>query len=228
MLRSCDAVKNEPVTTSTQETQSRKVTLMTLQLEVWSDYNCPWCFLASTSIEKLAESHGVAVQWRSYELRPKGSPPINPEYLARIAQVRPQMETMAKSQYGVTIHSGRFGIDSRPALIATKYAESQGEGAAFHRAVFSAYWEKAQDIEEREVLASIALENGLERDAFLAGLDDPIWDRQVQEEVETAQQMGISGVPALLFQGKYMLSGAQPYDQLVNVLKQVQQREGIR
>ncbi|MEZ4634513.1 MAG: hypothetical protein R2856_05975 [Caldilineaceae bacterium] len=70
----------------------------------------------------------------AFELRPKGGPPILPEYRAKIEAGRPQLYATAREQYGVEMNPGPFGLDSRPALIAVKYAEEMGAGNAFHAA----------------------------------------------------------------------------------------------
>jgi predicted DsbA family dithiol-disulfide isomerase len=196
-----------------------------VKIDVWSDFVCPWCFLASTSLERLKKSHDVEVVWRSYELRPKGSPPMPEAYRARIEASQPQLKAMAREKYGVELHSGPFGIDSRTALIGDKYAESQGKGDAYHAAVFRAYWVEAKNIEDRAVLRKIAENAGLDGDAFLKALDEPVYEKQVIDDIQQAQEFGLSGVPALIFAEKYLVSGAQPYDALVNVVSQVQSRE---
>lgn len=198
-----------------------------IKVDVWSDYNCPWCFLASTSLKTLRETHKVDVTWHSYELRPKGSPPMPESYKQRIAEVRPQMEHMAKVQYGVAINQGRFGVDSRPALIGAKFAEQHGLGNAYHDAVMSAYWEQAQDIEDTGVLAGIAEAVGLERNAFVAALTDRELEVLVDTDILTARQLDITGVPAILFNNKYLVPGAQPYLELVKVVDYVRQRDGL-
>ncbi|MCU0511987.1 MAG: DsbA family protein [Anaerolineae bacterium] len=196
-----------------------------MQVDVWSDFMCPWCFLASISLERLAESHGVAITWHSYELRPKGSPPISPDYLKRIDTVRPQMEKLAQEQYGVVIHSGKFGIESRLALIGAKVAEQQGRGAAYHRAMFRAYWTEARDISDLDVVVAVAAAVGLEPAAFSAALRDPEMEALVDADIDRARMLQISGVPAIIFQEKYFISGAQPYEELVNIVGYVRQKE---
>ncbi len=200
---------------------------MPVKLDIWSDYNCPWCFMASQSVAMLEASHGVEVEWHSYELRPKGSPPIPESYMKRIEETRPRLAAMAQEQFGITLKPGRFGIDSRPALIGAKFAETQGKGNEYHKAVMSAYWEQGRDIEDIVVLEDIAVSLGLEGADFLASLKDRSYEALVDTDILTAQQMELSGVPALLFEHKYLIPGAQPYDELVNALEYVKKCENI-
>jgi predicted DsbA family dithiol-disulfide isomerase len=171
-------------------------------------------------LEKLEKQFDVAVHWRSFELRPKGSPPMSPEYRARIEAGRPMLEKRAREQYGLEIHRGPTGIDSRPALIAEKYAEAQGKGAAFHKAVMQAYWQQAKSIDDPAVLKEIAEQVGLDTEHFDAVLTDPGFDAAVSADIDLAHEYGLTGVPALVFADRYLVMGAQPYE----VLKQAVER----
>lgn len=197
---------------------------MALHVDVWSDFVCPWCYLVSTSLEKLHESHGVTITWKAYELRPAGSPPISAEYLAHIEANTPRLELMAKTQYGLELNRGEFGIDSRPAHVGMKFAESQGKGHDYHKRVFEAYWLEAQNIGNLETLANLAAEVGLERQAFLASLNNADFDAEVSTDQMTAYQYQLRGVPALIFENKYYIPGAQPYDELVRFVEQLEQK----
>ena len=140
-----------------------------------------------------------------------------PEYRARIEAGRPQLEAMARERYGLELNVGPFGINSRPALVGAKFAEAQGVGEAYHNAMFRAYWQDAKNIEDVDVLAEVATAVGLNRDEFLAALDDPQYQNAMLADVQQAFQYGLSGVPAMVYNNKYLVTGAQPYELLVEV-----------
>lgn len=165
----------------------------------------------------------LSIRWRSFELRPAGSPPMPPEYRARIEASRPQLYTIARERYQREMNPGPFGVNSRPALIGEKYAEIAGCGQAFHDGVMAAYWSQARDISDRNVLAEIAEAAGMERGAFLAALDDPTYDRMVQADIDIARRYGLNGAPALVFNNRYLVSGAQPVEVLRQVVEQIAQ-----
>jgi predicted DsbA family dithiol-disulfide isomerase len=164
----------------------------------------------------------VEIVWHAYELRPKGSPPIPPEYLARIKAGQPRLVQMAREQYGLELNQGPMGTNSRTALIGAKVAEAQGQGAAYHDAMFRAYWQRANNIGDIDVLAEIAHSIGLERAAFLAALNDEAYEAQVEADIEQAYQYGLTGVPASIFNNRYLVSGAQPYEVLKQVVEKVE------
>lgn len=131
------------------------------------------------------------------------------------------LEKRAREQYGLKMNVGPFGIDSRPALIAEKYAETQGKGDAFHKTVMQAYWQQARSIDDKAVLKEIAEQVGLSTDNFDDVLASPTFDAEVSADVELAHEYGLTGVPALIFADRYLVMGAQPYDTFKQVVEKV-------
>jgi predicted DsbA family dithiol-disulfide isomerase len=172
-------------------------------------------------LEKLEEQYEVAVRWRSFELRPAGSPPLSPQRRAQIEASRPLLQRRAREQYGLEIHPGPLGIDSRPALIAEKYAESQGKGNAFHTALMQAYWQQGRSIDDQDVLKEIAEQAALNTEHFDDVLANPAFDAEVTADIDLAQEYGLTAVPALVFADRYLVLGAQPYEVLKQVVEKV-------
>ncbi len=175
-------------------------------------------------MKELQHTYGVHIRWRSYELRPAGSPPIPPEYKARIEQARPVFASSMLAEHGVTINAGPFGINSRPALIAAKLAEAQGKGEAYHDATHRAYWVEGRDISNHEVLRELMKQIGLEPhqlEELEAALSDPHYEAEVDEDIAEAREFGLEGVPAMVFNNKYLITGAQPYAMLARAVEQI-------
>jgi predicted DsbA family dithiol-disulfide isomerase len=128
----------------------------------------------------------------------------------------------AREQYGLEVNSGPVGINSRPALVAEKYAESQGKGEAFHQAVMHAYWQQARSIDDQDVLKEVAASVDLNTDNFASLLENPQFNAEVDNDIALANAYGLDGVPALVFNNKYLVVGAQPYDVLKRVVERVQ------
>jgi len=131
------------------------------------------------------------------------------------------MEQVAREVYGVEMKPGPFGVNSRMALIGAKVAEAMGEGDAFHDRVMRACWDEAQDIGDRQTLTEIALAVGLDVALFNAGLDDPLYEKLVDEDIRMATQYGLNGVPAMIIANKYLISGAQPPDTMRQIADKV-------
>ncbi len=148
-----------------------------------------------------------------------------PEYLERIKEGRPRLYAIAREQYGLELNQGPMGIDSRPALVGAKLAEWAGYGKAFHDAVFRAYWTEGRDISDRGLLGEIAERVGMEREAFVTALQDPAPDAAVQADVDLARELGLNAVPAIVFNEKYLVSGAQPYPVLAELADRIAAQE---
>jgi predicted DsbA family dithiol-disulfide isomerase len=140
--------------------------------------------------------------------------------MARIEASRPRFAAMMWEAYGVEINPGEFGIISRPALIAARFADAQGKGDAFHDAMFRAYWVEARNIADLHVIRAVAEQVGLDGEAALASVTHTDYIERVDADIMQAYQYGLSAVPAIVFEQKYLVMGAQP----VEVLLQVAQR----
>ena len=173
------------------------------------------------SLEKLKQNYDVTMRWHSYELRPAGSPPISPEYMARIEQSRPVFAQRMKQEHGVDIQPGPFGINSRPALIVEKFAEVQGAGDAFHDAAQRAYWVEGRDLSSHTVLRQLLQQARLEPNQLDTALSDPRYEAEVDADIAQAREFGLEGVPALVFDDKYLITGAQPYATLARAVEQI-------
>lgn len=177
-------------------------------------------------MEKLQKNYDVDIHWRSFLLRPPGSPPMSPERRAQLEASRPLFQKRAREQYGLEINSGPIGTNSRPALVIEKYAESQGKGPAFHNAVMQAYWQQARAIDDQNVLKEIAASVDLNTDEFASLLENPQFNAEVDADIALASEYGLDGVPALIFNNKYLVMGAQPYDVLKQIVERVQNENG--
>jgi predicted DsbA family dithiol-disulfide isomerase len=132
-----------------------------------------------------------------------------------------------QEELGVEIRSGPFGINSRPSLVGAKFAEDQGAGEAYHRAVLRAYWENGQDISDLAVLQQIAAGVGLDPSRYLQGVAHAGYEARVDADIDLARMYGLTGVPAMIFADKYLIVGAQPLPVLEEAVVEIRRREGL-
>ncbi|MGO1769028.1 MAG: DsbA family oxidoreductase, partial [Microbacterium sp.] len=76
------------------------------------------------------------------------------------------------------------------------------------------------NVADRDVLARLAEEVGLDRSAAVAALDSAELDRAIDDDIRTAAELGISGVPFFVLAGRYGVSGAQPVEAFAQALAQ--------
>jgi predicted DsbA family dithiol-disulfide isomerase len=88
----------------------------------------------------------------------------------------------------------------------------------------NAYWLQARSLEDTQVLQDIAEQVGLDRASLLEALEDRSFGALVDADLMQATNREISGVPAVVFNGKYILAGAQPYAVFKRLLDQVSEQ----
>lgn len=115
-------------------------------------------------------------------------------------------------------------INSRRALEAAEYARDNGQHDAFHKVVFRKFYGEGQDIYDWAVLEAAAVETGLDPVEMRTRVEAGVYGMVVSATIEEAVMKGISGVPAYVFENKYLVSGAQPY----GIFKQVMDQLGAK
>jgi len=199
---------------------------MSVRIDVWSDFGCPFCFLAAASLERLRKEAEVEIHWHSFQLRPPGAPAMPPEVRAMVEKERQHVAQVARTQYGLELRPGPVGFNTRPAHVGEKYADAQGKGDDFHNAVMKAYWQEARSIDDAEVLKALADKIGLSGDALAVSWEDSAFAAAVDSDRVQAALNGITSVPTLLFAEQYIVVGAQPYQVLKDQVAKIQQ--GVR
>jgi predicted DsbA family dithiol-disulfide isomerase len=172
------------------------------------------------SLKRLKETDPIELHWRAFQLRPKGSPPVPPEYRARIEASRPLFAARAKRDYGVDIHEGPFGINTRNLHVLKKFADAQEKGNPFHDAALDAYWMQGRDLSDNLVQQELLEQVGLNANVQEI-LQNAEYNAQVVADQRIAFENNMNGVPALVFDEKYLIVGAQPLDVLKRVVEQV-------
>lgn len=219
----------------------------TLTIDIYSDVMCPWCLIGYGQLQKaLAQLDGeiaADIRWRPFELNPQ-MPPQGEEQEAHLqrkyrrsaeegAAIRGQMKAIADGA-GVSLSWEGEG-EAPPAMMwntrdchkLLAFALEQAGPEVQTRlklALFSAHFNRRERLGERAVLLDIAASVGLHREAAKAALDDPALEARVIAEEQQAWDLNITGVPAMIVSGKYLIPGAQSPEVYVNALRRVAQK----
>ncbi len=205
-----------------------------LPIAIVSDLACPWCFIGKARLEKALESHGlterVAITWLPYELNPD-MPADGMDRTAYLdakfgAGKRKEIEirlSEAALESGVTFNWARVtkSVNTRMAHMLVAAASTVQRGGDMKAALFKAYWQDGRDIGDVETLVAIAVEQGFDEQAAR----DELANGELRETVigleDHARQVGVTGVPFFIIDGKLAVSGAQTGDVWAQVFKQV-------
>lgn len=216
-----------------------------LTIDIYSDVMCPWCLIGYGQLQQaLGHLEGeveAELRWRPFELNPD-MPPEGEEQEAHLqrkyrrsaeegAAVRGQMKAIAE-EAGVSLRYEGDQDPPPPAMmwntrechcLLTFALEEAGPQVqtALKLALFKAHFNERRDLSDRDVLLEIASGVGLHKLAAKSALDDPELNARVEAEERQAWEHNISGVPAMIINGKFMVPGAQGPDTYVNVLRRV-------
>ena len=212
-----------------------------ISIDVYSDVVCPWCYIGKRKLEQaltgLREQNVVETpNWRAFQLNPDmpaggmarkdyvetkfGGPERAKEIYARVAAVG--------NEVGIPFQFEK--IERQPNTVNAhrliRYARENGKQDAVAEALFNAFFLELRDIGDVTELSEIAAAAGLARETVFAYLSSDRGVELVQQEDAVARQLGISGVPYFVFDGKYAVSGAQNADVLLQAYQQAAAEHG--
>ncbi len=188
-----------------------------LRIEVYSDYVCPYCFLAEAPLEAAVDrfENLATIEWRPFELRPHPTPTLKPEgdYLknAWSSSVYPLAERL-----GVKIVLPRVSPQpyTRLAFEGSLFAATHGAGRAYNHRMFAAFFPEERDIGDPAVLAELADEIGLDRAAFADALERRAYQEPCAQLLRHAYEtLGVSSVPTIVV-GRRAVAGLVPQERL--------------
>jgi len=213
-----------------------------IKVDIWSDVQCPWCYIGKRKFEAGAAAFGgvVEIEYHSFELAPDtpvdfdGSPV---DYLSQRKGMPVEQVTLMLAN--VTGIAASVGLDydydhvhqtnTVKAHELIHYAKSEGRQLEMKERLLEAYFVDGRHVGRIEDLADLAAEIGLDRSEVVRVLTDETYLADVKADVAQAVAYGIQGVPFFVIDGTYGVSGAQDAATFTKVLEQVRtEREAIK
>ena len=215
-----------------------------IKVDIWSDVVCPWCYIgkrrleagAAVFAERRGDARQVEVEFHSFELSP--DIPVDFEgtsvdFLVRHKRI--PAERVREMHERVAGIAASVGLDYdfrtvRPTNTVKAHqllhlAKAHGVQPEMKERLLSAHFVEGRHVGRDDELAELAHEVGLDREEALRSLKDEDFLPAVRADQRLAAQLGISGVPFFVIDGKYAISGAQPSDVFTDVLTHVQEEE---
>lgn len=207
-----------------------------ISVDVISDVVCPWCFIGQRRLEKALQAApevDVDIRWRPYQLDPT-IPPEGQDRKAymlakfgseeKLRQIHDRIVPLGRAE-GIDFHFEdiKVAVNTLDAHRLIRWAASAGDGAQNRvvKALFAANFEKGENVSDHETLARIAGDNDMDAAVVRALLASDSDKEAVREEIAQAQQMGVTGVPCFLIEGRYAVMGAQDAEVLADAIRQV-------
>jgi predicted DsbA family dithiol-disulfide isomerase len=206
-----------------------------LQVEVWSDVVCPWCYIGKRRLEAAIAGfeHPVEVTWRSFQLDPSApasggdmATELGRKYgggregaLAMMAQV-----SAVAAADGLEYHLDRTThLNTRDAHRLLHLAHELGgaplQGVLKER-LLRAYFTETEVVSDAAVLERLAVEVGLRAERVREVLSSSEFAQQVETDQAEAAALGATGVPFFVIDRRYGVSGAQPAELFEQALRQ--------
>jgi predicted DsbA family dithiol-disulfide isomerase len=205
-----------------------------MQVEIWSDVVCPWCYLGKKRFEQalagFQHRDDVQVIYRSFELDPASPQGVTTPTIDRLAskygmtpaqasQAQRQMEERAAGDGLAFRMEGLRSGNTRDAHRLIQLAKERGRQAALVERLHRAYFTEQDSIFDHEALTRLAVEAGLDRDEVALVLAGDSYGDHVETDEAMAQAIGATGVPLFVIDRKYGISGAQPAETITRVLE---------
>jgi predicted DsbA family dithiol-disulfide isomerase len=205
-------------------------------VEVFSDVVCPWCAVGKrrfeTALRQFEHAQEVEVVWRAYELDPHAPALREGDYVDRLARkYGMSREQAGKANEQLTVLAAAEGLDfhlerARPgntfdAHRLLHFAREVGPGLqdALKERLFLAYFTEGSTIGEPETLVPLAAEVGLDPQECADILADDRYADEVRADERAALELGVTGVPFFVVDGKFGIPGAQDAHTFLSVLR---------
>jgi predicted DsbA family dithiol-disulfide isomerase len=204
-----------------------------IQIDVVSDVVCPWCIVGFKQLDQALQQQNVLarLRWHPFELNPQM--PAEGQNLREhiMEKYGSTAEQSAHARERLTSIGAELGFDFNftddSRMVNTfqahqllDWAEGHGRQHPLKLALFEAYFTDQKDVSDIDVLADAAGAAGLDSQAARLALASGDHQAPVREKQKFWTSRGISGVPSMVFAGKYLTTGAQGVETYANVLKQ--------
>ncbi len=214
--------------------QYNRVMTVKMRVDIYSDTICPWCYLGKRRFELALQArpqYDPRIDWRPFELNPD-LPWEGAERAAYMAAKFGDTSKIEESQATLVRLGQAVGLEfrfdlieripnTRRSHILIAHAARRGLAGEVTERIMQAYFEEGCNIGDVDELVRLGVEAGLgEREARSA-----VVLREGQDGVVAAARhatvLGITGVPAFIFDRQYSVSGAQEIDTFIQVIDQV-------
>ncbi|OAB38837.1 hypothetical protein PMSD_06875 [Paenibacillus macquariensis subsp. defensor] len=203
-------------------------------MEFWSDIVCPWCYIGKRRFEKALSQfeHGkeVEVIWRSFELDPS-TPRESGDLVAALSKKMGRSSDEVKQMMAqITNLAAQDGLEYRFDLMKNhntfdahrliQFAATQGFVEEVTEHLYRASFTEGVSVSDIDALLQVAVKAGLDENATREMLASDKYSDDVRSDEARAHSLNVSGVPFVLANEKYAISGAQSTEVFLDALRQ--------
>ena len=207
-----------------------------LKIDFVSDVMCPWCAVGLGSLEqalgKLGDLVEADITFHPFELNPnmpKGGQNLFEHLQQKYGQTREQTlanqvrlrDRAAEAGFVMARDENSRMYNSFDAHRLLHWAGKEGRQPALKHALLEAYFSRGENVEEYDVLVAAAQAAGLDGEAAREVLTSGRYTEEVRAEERDWLQKGINSVPAVVIDGRYLISGGQPAETFERAIREI-------
>lgn len=205
-----------------------------ITVDIVSDVVCPWCIIGFKKLEKAMQGFDgrarFELAWHAFELNP-GMPPEGQDINEHMAQKYGATAEQSKANRERLRNAGsdldfEFSYKDTMRMVNTfdahrllHWAGETGQQTALKLALFKAHFTDGKDVSNHSVLVEIAQSVGLSKDRAANILATDMFAAEVRAVEAEWQDRFITGVPAFIFNKKFMVPGAQDSDVFAQIIE---------
>jgi predicted DsbA family dithiol-disulfide isomerase len=208
-----------------------------MQIEIWSDVVCPWCYIGKRRLEKALDSFehadDVEIVWRSFELDPSapkepvetvaealgrkygGGPEAGTQMVDRVEAVAAEEGLLFRHHQSLRVNT----VDAHRVLHLALETGGPALQGRLKEALLAAYFVETENVADHDTLSRIAAGVGLDEVRVKEVLTGDEYADAVEADVREAVSLGATGVPFYVVDRKYGIAGAQPGEVFAQVLE---------
>lgn len=214
----------------------------TLNIQIWSDIMCPFCYIGKRRIEEALQNFkhkdSVTIEWKSFQLDANFIAAPDDNIIDHLAEKYRKDTDWAQTMIdNMTQNAKNAGLDFHfeKAILANSFhahrllhlAKKYNLANELEELLFKAYLTDGKNVNDLDTLSKLGKKVGIDSEEIKQVLESNEYTKEVQQDIEQAQSIGVQGVPFFVFDNKYAISGAQPATTFLQTLERVWQESNF-
>jgi protein disulfide-isomerase len=197
---------------------------------------CPFCYIGKRRIEEALQNFkhkdSVTIEWKSFQLDANFIASPDDTIIDHLADKYRKDSDWAQTMIdNMTQNAKNAGLDFHfeKAILANSFhahrllhlAKKYNLANELEELLFKAYLTDGKNVNDLDTLSKLGKEVGIDSEEIKQVLNSNEFAKEVQQDIEQAQAIGVQGVPFFVFDDKYAISGAQPATTFLQTLERV-------
>ena len=189
-----------------------------LNIKIFSDFACPFCYLATGFFDKLKKD-GVnfSLEWIPYEMYPHiplEGKSIESKHPQGYHEKMLEFQNNLGKEYGIKFENQTMDYNTHRALLAGEYAKSVEKYDEFSKNAFKAYFHDLKNLGDLIILNHIAIKSGINVEEMNNLIDSGKFDSNIEEAKKLIKKLQVKGTPTFIINNKHKMVGMRPYEQM--------------